>query len=75
MKLAATETLLKAQLSEAPEAILQAAGENVTKATASPASPRPVFVIGLLLLIGLMIGIGAGLWLERHRWSSAFSRY
>jgi len=75
MKLAATDTLLKAQLSEAPEAILQAAGENVTQATSHPSSPRPVFVIGLLLLIGLVIGIGASLWLERDRWWPAFSRY
>jgi uncharacterized protein involved in exopolysaccharide biosynthesis len=75
MKLAATNGLLKDQLSEAPEAVVQAAGENVTQATSHPSSPRTVFVIGLLLLIGLVIGICASLWLEHDRWWQAFSRY
>ena len=35
MRLAATDDLLKEQLSEAPEVLLQAAGENVTKAIAA----------------------------------------
>ena len=35
MRLAATDDLLKKQLSEAPEVLLQAAGENVTKAIAA----------------------------------------
>ena len=75
MKLAATDGLLKEQLSEAPEAILQAAGENATKAIPNPSSRKPAFVIGLLMLVGLVIGIGVSLWLERDGWWQAFSRY
>ena len=75
MRLAATDDLLKEQLSEAPEVILQAAGENVTKAIAAPSSPKPPFVIGLLLLVGLVVGIAVALWLERSRWAEAFSHY
>ena len=50
MRLVATDNLLKEQLSEAPEALLQAAGENITKAIAAPSSPKPRFVISLLIL-------------------------
>jgi uncharacterized protein involved in exopolysaccharide biosynthesis len=75
MQLADTDDLLKEELSESPEAILQAAGENVTKAIATPSSPHPTFVIGLLLLVGFAIGIGGALWLERDRWWGAFSQY
>ena len=74
MRLAATDNLLKKQLSEAPEVILQTAGENVTKATAAPSSPS-TFVIGLFLLVGLVVGIGVALWLERSRWAEAFHHY
>lgn len=74
-RVTATDDLLKAQLSEAPDAILQAAGENVTKAIAAPSSPNPPFVIGFLLLVGLAIGAGVALWLERGRWWGTFSRY
>jgi uncharacterized protein involved in exopolysaccharide biosynthesis len=65
MRLAATDELLKEQLNEGQEAILQAAGENVTKATSFPSSRK--FVIGLFLLSGLAIGVGIALWLERGR--------
>jgi uncharacterized protein involved in exopolysaccharide biosynthesis len=75
MRLAATDDLLKEQLSEAPEVILQTAGENVTKAIAARSSPKPPLVIGLLLLVGLVVGIAVALWLERSRQAEAFSRY
>ena len=74
MRLAATDDLLKEQLNETPEAILKAAGENITKAISDSSSPKPAFVIGLLLLVGLASNIGVGLWLERDRWWPAFSR-
>jgi uncharacterized protein involved in exopolysaccharide biosynthesis len=66
MRLAATEALLKEQLNEDPETILQAAGENVTRAVSAPSSFT--YVIVLLLLAGLAIGVGVALWLERGRW-------
>jgi len=68
MRLAATQDLLKEQLSEAPEVILQTAGENVTQAIAVTSSPNTRFVIGLLLMVGLTAGIGVALLLERGRW-------
>jgi uncharacterized protein involved in exopolysaccharide biosynthesis len=68
MRLAVANDLLKEQLKASPEAILNAAGENVTKAISGTPRPRPAFVIGLLLLVGLVIGIGVALWLERDRW-------
>jgi uncharacterized protein involved in exopolysaccharide biosynthesis len=67
MRFAATDELLKAQLDQGEEAILQAAGENVTRATSDPSSSA-AFVIGLLLLLGVAISIGIALWLERARW-------
>ena len=73
MRLAATDALLKEQLKEAPDAILQAAGENVTKAISGAPSSR-TFVIYLLLLGGLVIGIGVALWLERGRWWMLFGQ-
>ena len=75
MRLVAIDKLLKEQLSEAPEVLLQAAGENVTKAIAVPSWPKPRFVIGLFLLVGLVVGIAVALWLERSGWTEAFSRY
>ena len=77
MRLAATDDLLKKQLSEAPEVLLQAAGESVTKATAATTArrPNPLFVIGLLLLVGLVVGIAVALRLERGSWAEAFHHY
>jgi uncharacterized protein involved in exopolysaccharide biosynthesis len=75
IRLAAFDELLKDQLSEMPDAILLSAGENVTKAISTPSSPKPLFVLGLLLFIGLLIGSGIALWLERHRGWGAFTRY
>ena len=72
---AAFDDLMKGQLDTTPESILQAAGENVTKAIVGPAGPKTHFVIGLSLLIGLMFGVGTVLWLERNRWWAAFSQY
>lgn len=72
-QLATTNDALKQQLNESPDSILQAAGENVTRAIAAPAGPTPAFLIGLLLFAGLMIGIGVALWVERRRWWPAFS--
>ena len=75
LRLAATDDLIKKQFSEAPEVLLQHAGENVTNAIAVPSWPKPRFVIGLFLLVGLVVGIAVALWLERSRWGEAFSRY
>jgi len=74
MRLAATADLSKVQLGEVPEAILQAAGENVTEAIATPSNPGPLRVIGLFLLVGLLISTGVALWLERGR-RSGTSQY
>jgi uncharacterized protein involved in exopolysaccharide biosynthesis len=77
MRLAATDDLSKTQLSESPQVLLEAAGENLTEATAatSTKSPNPPLVIGLLVFIGLVVGITVALWLERNRWVETFSRY
>ena len=66
MRLAATDELLKKQLNEDYAKILQAAGENVTKAVSARSSFN--FVIVLFLLGGLTIAVGVALWLERDRW-------
>jgi uncharacterized protein involved in exopolysaccharide biosynthesis len=65
-RVAATDALIKQELNEGQDAVLQAAGENVTKAISSPSSRR--FVIGLFLLGGLAMSVGVALWLERGRW-------
>jgi hypothetical protein len=75
MRLAAADDLLKQQLSESPEALLRAGGENVTKAIAVPSKPSAKFVIGLLLFAGLLAGVASALWLERSRWADVFSHY
>ena len=67
LRLATTERLLQEQLTEAPDALIQTAGENVTKAiSAAPASQS--LVLYLVLLCSLTIGIGVALWLERSNW-------
>ncbi len=63
MRLAAMDELLKEEQIEAAEAVLRTAGENVTKAISVRSSAN--FVIALFLLSGLVIGVGAALWLER----------
>jgi len=73
-QLATMTDSLKRQTSESPEAILQTAGENVTKATAAPSNPHPLRVVGLFLFVSLLIGTGVSLWLERDRVSGAFSQ-
>jgi uncharacterized protein involved in exopolysaccharide biosynthesis len=77
MRLTALDELLKKELSETPEALLQAAGENVTRATpaTSTRSPNRRFVIGVFLFVGLVVGVVVALWLERGRWAETFSRY
>jgi uncharacterized protein involved in exopolysaccharide biosynthesis len=67
-RLAATNASLDQQLAESPDSILQSAGENVTKATVSLASPTPTFLAALTLLFGIMLGVCAALWFERHKW-------
>lgn len=67
-QLSATNDALEKQMNESREAILQAAGENVTKAVAGPSGPRPIFVVGLILIFGLLIGVATSLWLERSKW-------
>jgi hypothetical protein len=75
MKLATTDSLLQQQVAEAPDAILQTAGESVSKAISNPSRPKTAFVIGLLLMLGLAIGSAISLWLERDKWWPAFFRY
>ena len=67
-QLTATDESLQWQMSESSDTILQAAGENVTKAMAVGPSPKRSFVLSLSLLLGFMIGIGTALWLERRNW-------
>ena len=76
-RLATLDEMLKGQLNEAPEVLLQDAGENVTKATAFTltSSPKPSLLIGLLLLIGSVVGIVVALYVERKHWAETFSNY
>ena len=67
MRLATTEELLGEQLTEAPEALIRTAGENVTKAISAAPESRTL-VMYLVLLCSLTIGIGVALWLERGNW-------
>jgi uncharacterized protein involved in exopolysaccharide biosynthesis len=71
-RVAAADDSLKEQRRESTEAILQAAGENVTAATPAAPSPKRTFVMSLALLLGLIIGMGVALWLEWRRWWLAF---
>lgn len=75
MKLAATDSRLKEQLSKTPDAILDAAGDNVIRATAGPSGRKSVFILGVALMLGIVLALGRCLWLERNRWWSALSRY
>ena len=75
MRLAAADDLLKNQLAEAPNVILQNVGQNVTLATAGPSKRSMPLVLGLLLLVGLLAGVAVALWLERRRWAETFLRY
>ena len=75
IQLAATNASLKQHMSEAPKSILQGAGENVTKAIAGGPRPNSVFVISLFLILGLVIGIGTSLWVERSRWRWGFHHH
>ncbi|HEY7644720.1 MAG TPA: Wzz/FepE/Etk N-terminal domain-containing protein [Hyphomicrobiales bacterium] len=75
MQLSAADDLLKKQLGESPNVILQNVGQNVTMATAGPSKRSMPLVVGLLLLVGLIAGISAALWLERRRWTETFLRY
>jgi uncharacterized protein involved in exopolysaccharide biosynthesis len=74
-RLAAMDGLLEEQVTEPSEEILQTAGENVTQATVVLSGPKPKLVIGLFLVVGLMVGIGFALWLERVRWWGKFCQY
>jgi uncharacterized protein involved in exopolysaccharide biosynthesis len=67
-QLAATDESLKRQMNESPEAILKDAGEYVNGSTAMPAPPTSGFVIRLFMLVGLVLGLGVALWLERRQW-------
>lgn len=75
LRVQAENERLQAGLSETGGAILKSAGDNVTPAIATLSRPKPAFVIGLLLLGGLVVGAGAALWLERGRWWRALSQY
>jgi uncharacterized protein involved in exopolysaccharide biosynthesis len=75
MRLAAADDLLKNQLAESPNVILQNVGQNVTLATAGPSKRSMPLVLGLLLLVGRLAGIAVALWLERRRWAETFLRY
>jgi uncharacterized protein involved in exopolysaccharide biosynthesis len=74
-RLLAMDGLLEKQHRKDPKALLKDAGDNVTQAIGAYPSPNPGLVIGLLLLLGLVVGIAAALWLERNMWVEAFSHY
>jgi uncharacterized protein involved in exopolysaccharide biosynthesis len=63
---------LERLMEESSGAILLTAGENVTKAIAAPSTPHPLRVVGLFLFVGILIGTGVALFLERHKVSWAF---
>jgi uncharacterized protein involved in exopolysaccharide biosynthesis len=67
LRLATTDDMLKKEVQAKPDAMIQAAGETVTKAiSAAPASRSLVL---LLVLVGsLAAGIALALWLERDNW-------
>jgi uncharacterized protein involved in exopolysaccharide biosynthesis len=67
-RLEGANSLLNAQLSEAPDDIVRDAGENAifAQAVAVPASPSPPLILGLAVLIGAMVGIGVAMWIARH---------
>jgi uncharacterized protein involved in exopolysaccharide biosynthesis len=67
-RVATADDLLKKQLNEGPDAILQSAGENVTRAIASPSNPNPPFVVALFLVLGLTLGAAGVLWRDRKSW-------
>jgi uncharacterized protein involved in exopolysaccharide biosynthesis len=67
-QLTATDASLQKQMQESADIILEAAGENVTKATEASPSPKQSFVLSLSLLLGLLAGMGVALWLERRKW-------
>ena len=73
MQLAATDELLREQMNEAPGALLQSAGDNVTKPTYAPSSR--MFTIVILLFGSIATSIGLALWLERGSWWMIFSNY
>lgn len=75
LRLASIDQLVRDQLAAAPEAVLDAAGENVTTARAAPSGPRPALVIALSFVLGLLISVAVALWLEGGNWWGAFSRY
>jgi uncharacterized protein involved in exopolysaccharide biosynthesis len=75
MRLLAADNLLSEELNRGPEALLESAGQTITKAIAATPSPNPRLVIGLSLLLGLLVGIAIALWLERSRWAKSFSHY
>jgi succinoglycan biosynthesis transport protein ExoP len=67
IRLATTDDLLKKEVTGTPQAMINNAGENVTKAiSAAPASRSLVLL--LVLLGSLVAGIGVALWLERENW-------
>jgi len=69
MRLASTEALITDQLGKTRQAVVNAAGENVTFAQANvvPSGPNPATFVGVSLLFGLISGIGLVLWLEQNR--------
>jgi uncharacterized protein involved in exopolysaccharide biosynthesis len=67
-QLTATEASLQRQLRESADTILEAAGENVTKAAGASPSPKRSFILSLSLLLGVLVGMGTALWLERSKW-------
>ena len=65
VRLATADSLFKAELGKSTEEILNGAGENIAFAQANvvPSSPKPLLVIGLAFLVGLLASIGLAIWL------------
>jgi uncharacterized protein involved in exopolysaccharide biosynthesis len=74
-RLASLDDLITDELNKTPKTILQAAGENVTAAIASPANAKTPLVLAVFLVMGLGIGIAIAFWLERDQLSTLLSRY
>lgn len=65
VRLATADSLFNAELGKSTEEILNGAGENIAFAQANvvPSSPKPLLVIGLAFLVGLLASIGLATWL------------
>lgn len=74
LRLQAIDGLLEKWQHATDDQILRAAGENVTQAVALPSSLTR-FVISLHVFLGVLVGVGVALWLERANWWRTLYQY